>query len=244
MTHFNAGVTRRHRIDAIPPELTHIQHIGFINGTETPSTLLGDVKGHLGDAINLRTGVGHRVETTLIAISLEATLGLTEINSACQFSYHHQVHALNHLTLEAAGIDQSRNNLDRTEVGEKIHTGPEPKQAGFRPLLTRKAVETRAADGGQQNRIRGFAGRQSAGRERFTRGIDGAATDRLFLEDQFKTVPFAHRLQQPPRHGGDLRADAVAGEQNDAVLSHDGPEWRSGGETTEGRSASAPAESW
>ena len=47
------AITRRHRINAVPPKLAHIQNIGFIHGTKAIVSFSSDLKSHLGNAIHL-----------------------------------------------------------------------------------------------------------------------------------------------------------------------------------------------
>ena len=223
MAHLHSAVAGRHGINTVPPELAHIEHIRLVHRAEPAPPLLGDLKGHLRDPIHLRGGVGHCVETALVSLGLDASLGLTEVNPPGKFPHHHQVHLLDHLTLEAAGVDEGRNNLHRPQIGEQLHAGAQAQQAGFRPFLAREAVEAGAADGGQQHSIGCLAGFQGAGGQRLTGGIDGTAADGLFLKAQRKTMTLAHHLQQLAGDSGDLGADAITGQENNAVLSHDGP---------------------
>ena len=223
MTHLHSAVAGRHGIHAVPPELAHIENIRLVHRAEPAPPLLGDLKGHLGNPIHLRSGVGHGVETALVCLGLDASLGLTEVDPAGEFTHNHQVHPLDHLRFEAAGIDEGRNNLHRPEIGEQLHAGAQPKQAGFWPFLAGKAVEAGAADGGQQHSIGCLAGFQGAVGQRLTGGIDGTAADGLFLKAQRKTMTLAHHLQQLAGDSGDLGADAITGQENNAVLSHDGP---------------------
>ena len=226
MADINIAIARGHRVDTIPPELAHIQDIRLIDGAQPPAALPGDIEGHLGDPVHLRTGVGHGVEPAFVTVSFNAPLGLSEVDPTGEFANHHQVNTVDHLTLEAAGIDQSRHDLHRPQVGEQIHAGPQTQQAGLRTLVTGQVVETGTADRCEQHRIGGFAGGQCAGGEGLTGSVNGTAADRLFLKDELEAVSRAHRLQQLPCHRGDLRADSVTGKQNNAVLSHDGQKRR------------------
>jgi hypothetical protein len=67
--------------------------------------------------------------------------------------------------------------------------------------------------------IGGLAGFQRFGRQRFTRGIDGAATDLLFLEMEMVVEVRGNRIEHGHSGRGDFGADAVAG-QGDDMRSH------------------------
>ena len=110
-----------HRIHPVPPQLAHIQHVGLVHGAEVAATFPGQVEGHLGNAIHLAGGVGHRVEATLFSVGLDPSLGLPEVDPAGEFPHHHQVHTLDHLRTQAAGTDERRNDLHRAQVGEQGH---------------------------------------------------------------------------------------------------------------------------
>ena len=129
MAHLNTGVLRCHGIDPITPELTHIKHVGFINGTKLTPALFGQIKGHPCNAVDLRAGVSHGVEASLFPIGLNATLWLTEIDPAGEFADHHQINPFNHLRSKGAGIDQRRHDFDRPEVGKQFHAGPQCQEA-------------------------------------------------------------------------------------------------------------------
>ena len=59
-------------------------------------------------------------------------------------------------------------------------------------------------------------GEQRIGRQRFAGGIDGGATDQVFVEREVVAVLLGDGLQHGDRRGGDFRADAVAGQGDDA----------------------------
>ena len=78
----------------------------------------------------------------------------------------------------------------------------------------------RATNGGEQHSIGPAAGREGAGRQRFTCGINGSAPDGLGIKAEAEVVLLGNHLQQLPRHGRDLWADAVTGQQSDAIAAH------------------------
>ena len=53
VAHFHIAITRRHRVNAVAPKLAHIQNIGFIHRAKAIVSFPRDLKGHLGNAINL-----------------------------------------------------------------------------------------------------------------------------------------------------------------------------------------------
>ena len=160
-------------LNAITPELAHIEHVGLVHGAEAAPPLDCKIKAHLGDPIDFVVRVGHGVEGAHMAIGLHPALGGAEVNAAGELPHHHQVNPLDHLALEAAGIDQGRNDFDRPQVGEEAKPCPEAEQARFGPLFARQAVVLGAANRSEQNRIGAFAGFQGACGERVAGGIDG-----------------------------------------------------------------------
>ena len=111
-------------LNAVTPQLAYIEHVGLVDRAEPAAAVNGQVEAHLGDPINFVVRVGHGVEGTHMAIGLHPSLGGAEVNAAGELPHHHQVNPLDHLALEAAGIDQGRNDFYWSQVGEEAKPCP------------------------------------------------------------------------------------------------------------------------
>ena len=89
----------------VAPQLTDIQHIGLVDGTDPAPPLGRQGEGHPGDAIDLVIEIGHRVEGPHPPLGLDTALRQSEIDATNQLAHHHQINAADYLRPQAAGAN-------------------------------------------------------------------------------------------------------------------------------------------
>ena len=114
------------------------------------------------------------------------------------------------LFLQRAGGDQGRARPHRAQVGVEAHSLAQAKQAllGARRVGV-GGVPFGAADGAEQDRVGGAAGRQHLVGEGDAVGVDRDAAEQPLVELELAQGP-----QQLPRGSNDFRADPVTGQDN------------------------------
>jgi hypothetical protein len=101
---------------------------------------------------DLITRVAHRVVRRLTVWSDAARLAV--VQPARQLAHHEHVCACQYLRLQRTRAFEPRPHTRGTKIRVEVELFPDRKQRGFRPLGWGAAVESRIADGAQQDRIR------------------------------------------------------------------------------------------
>ena len=93
---------------------------------------------------------------------------------------------------------------------------PDREERGLRALTRRPRIERGIADGAEQHRVGVFHGGDGVGRQRLIGGADRRAADQRVHESEVMSVTIGDFMKHARRRRGDVRADAVTAEKNDA----------------------------
>ena len=148
---------------------------------------------------------------------LAIAAAVPEVDPARQLADHEQVGALDALSAQRTGPDERRARAHRTEVGDR---GPAPFGGRAGPARGAGAdgirgVPLRPPDRAEEDGVRVTARLEHLVGERLAVGIDRGSADQVLREFEL-----AEALEQPPRGGDDLGADAVPGQQDYPCRGH------------------------
>lgn len=196
---------------------------------ELAVALAGDISGDLGDTKDLRLRVDHVVVSDAFTIDHIDSLGSSEVDITRELTDDHDIDAFDDLALEGRSIQQLRQDLGRSEVGEEAHFLTHLQETRLWTKLTRIVVPLVASDAGQEDRV----GRQTllerGIRERIVCFVDGSSTDQGLLEFQREAASITESLESLLGSGRDLWTDSITREKRDRVrvLLRDSTERRS-----------------
>ena len=176
----------------------------------------GEIEGYPRDAFDFEGRVNGRVDGPLLAtLERHDFLGLAEISAARQFAQDQDVQALDVLALEGRGLRQRRVADGGAQIGEQIEVLAQAQQARFGTNRISHLVPFGPADGTEYNGVRRTRQAQSLIRQRHAVLVDGGPTDQrrrgveahlpLLVEEGNEALDLGHHL----------RADAVAGKQQE-----------------------------
>ena len=105
-----------------------------------------------------------------------------------------------------------------TEVGEKAEVFAQGKQrAAFWLDVGWQGFPFRSADRAKEDGVRGLAGGDGFRRQRVAGGVDGRAADEVLAAGDGESEFRLDGVKEAKGFGHDFRADAVSGEDGDAV---------------------------
>ena len=164
--------------------------------------------------------VGHTLDFThgvdaLVGGALGGASARAEVEAAGELAHDEQVHAFHRLALQRRAVGERRVHAGGAQVGVEVHCLANGEQALFR--AARASVPLRAAHGAKEDGVGGEAGLAGGGGEGLTGGVDARAADGVGGEGEGVAEASGDGLQHLAGGGRDLGADAVAGEEDDAV---------------------------
>ena len=209
----------------VAPQQARFHDIGLVDLAQAMLALLRQLETGADDALDLGLGINLGVDAAAAAVGqgLDAAR-LAEIDAAGQLTHDHQVEPGDELTLQARRIGQRLEHQRRAQIGEQIHFLAQPQEAALGLQFEWQGFPFRPADRAEQHRIaglrlgQGFVGQRRAG------SLIGGAADQPLADLEAGEVAAVEKLDDAHDLAHDLRADAVAGQdENFAVgagLSH------------------------
>src|SRR5690606_4315331 len=159
----------------------------------------------------------HSVNTEVAGFGRALRL-LAEIGAASELAEHQHVHALDDLALQRRMIQQGLVHERRANVRIEPERLANAEQALLRAFGGR--IPFRSAHGAQEHRVRRAARSQSLTWQWLAGLIDSDAANVARGECEIMAKAFADSLQRQSRLRGHLGADAIAWQQDDAVIAH------------------------
>ncbi len=183
------------------------------------------------DALDLELAVVHRV---VRAHAGRAARGRTfhvhfarpraEVQTAGEFAHDEHVHALEVLGLEARGVLERVEDAHRPQVGVQAERLADAEEALLGTRLGRiGGVPLGSADGRQQHRVGSMRDGERGFGKRGSGCIDSRPAEKRLGELEAHAVALADDAEDLHGLGGDLRADAIARQQADAIRGHEQP---------------------
>jgi hypothetical protein len=143
-----------------------------------------------------------------------ARLG-AEVGTAGQLANEQYVDIFQLLVLQRRQLGQRRMHLQRTQVGVDAQCGAQRQQTLFGTYRCVRIGPLRPADRAEHHGI-GLLARGQRGRwQRGAGGVDGGATDQLFVEAEDVLVAAGDGFQDSHCRSSDFGADAIAGQSDD-----------------------------
>ncbi len=152
--------------------------------------------------------VGHRLDPARVA----------EIDAAGQFAHDHQIEAGDQLALQARRVGERLEHHRRAQIGEQIHFLAQAQEAALGAQLERQGLPFRAADRAEQHGVAGQRLVERAIGQRHAVGVVGGTADQPLGDFEAGDMAAIEKFGDAQDLAHDLRADAVAGQdQNLAV---------------------------
>jgi 3-isopropylmalate/(R)-2-methylmalate dehydratase large subunit len=171
-------------------------------------------KGNLCDTFNFHFAVTFCIIGFLAVFSFTSA-SFAEVDSACEFSYHHKVKAVcNDVRAKRTGILESLVKLGRTKICEKTESGADSEKCLFRTLVARECIPLRAADCTEQNAVACKTAFNSFFRERFACCVNSRTAYKIRREIELVTELLSCLFKYFNCTVNNLRADSVASEQS------------------------------
>ena len=149
-----------------------------------------------------------------------AALRRAEIDAAGKFAHAQHVETISdEFLFHRRGVGEGRQADTRTEVGEKAEMLAQRQQrTALRLDVRREVLPFRSADRAEENGVRLFRGGYRFRRQRVARGIDRRAADEVLRAGNREAEFGFHGVENADGLGHDFGANAVSGEDRDAVL--------------------------
>ena len=200
------------------PQAAGVQHVGLIHTGQLFAALHRRLKADAANALDLVLGVGHRVDSDLLAVLLDG-LVLAEVDASDQLTHNDEVNTLvNDGLFQRGSVRQLRPDLGRAVVGVEAHARAQTQQPLLGALVAGQSLPLGAADGTEQDTVRAFALFQLGCRQRITEFVDGFAAHVGAGVGEGVAVPGRDLIQDAHRLGHDLGAGAVAVDQSDVFV--------------------------
>ena len=201
------GIVRFHFLGDLSPEAAGGEDIGLIDDGEVTVASHGVFESDLEDAFDL----GTRIEIGVVGLVVVLVF-LAEIHASGEFADANKVGSLDDFVLERRLVDESREGLHRSDIGEESEFLTHGKESLFGADLGRRViVEAQVADGCKENGITVLAKLESLLGERVADLVDGVcAADTLLDRDLVTKLP-GDGLHDSHALFHDFRTDTIAG---------------------------------
>ena len=139
-------------MDCLAPEPRCLKHIGLVYAREMSFSLAGCLEGAPCNTLDLHYTVCFGVKSSIAGLIPAA---LTEIYTACQLSYYHQVKTLcGNIRPQHACSCECRLDRCRSQIGIQSESLAQSEQCLFRAHVVRNAVPFRSAYCSEKNTVR------------------------------------------------------------------------------------------
>src|SRR3990170_2967778 len=213
----HGGEVRPHLLHDLAPEPRGGQHVGLVHARQATPAPAGQLEGDPHDAADLRLGVPQRVHADTPLGGASFLRRPPEIEAAGQLAHDQHVHAAQERRAQGRAWRQRRLDGHRAEIGEQLQPAAQGEErlrgtdGGFR------VAPFRPADGTQEDRIGPGADRQVFVADGHPVGIDGPTANHDLAPLYGEPEALADGVEDAPAGGDDLRPDAIAGDDRDAV---------------------------
>ena len=148
-----------------------------------------------------------------------AAFGFAKIDAAGEFADAEDIEAIgDEFLFDGRGMGQGRQADAGPEVGEQAEVLAQRQQrAAFRLEVRRQRLPLRATYRAEQNRRRGFASSHRRRWQRMPGGVDRGPADQVMAAGDGKSELGGGGVEDAQGLGHDFGANAVAGENRDAV---------------------------
>ena len=215
---FHFGVFGGQAMHHRTPQTAGIQHVGLVHTGELLAAFHGRLKADATDPLDLMLRIGHGIHGHLLAVFLVG-LVLPEINTADEFPHHDEVDALGHdFRFQRTGSGQLRPDFGGTVVGIQAHARTQPQQPFFGALVPGQPLPLGAADGPQQDAVRGLALFQFGRRQRVPEFVDGFPAHVGTGIGKGMAVFGGNFVQHTDRLGDDLGARTIPIDQSNVLV--------------------------
>ncbi len=205
--------------DDAPPQAGTFEDIGLVHAGDPAAALLRHIEGDAGDAADLPFRVAFHIVGGRPVGCVRLRAVRSEVDAAGQLPHDEDIQALPYdLGLQRGGIGQLRKDHGRPQVGEEAQLLAQPQERTLRTLVAGHIVPFGAAHRREQHGIAGPARIQRLSGQTGAHGVDGRAARQDLHIVEVMAEFGGDGVQDLQGLAGDLRADAVPGNDSDLIV--------------------------